>query len=138
VDSKAKCITNWSITSWLFAPSARIPRPFLDLLDVDSKESQRIWQSEPPFYEYTSSILSDLVGIRPAAAGGGRMTGQPLFYVCTPDKPVMSSSSRQQAQGGKPVQSFIVNIKLLFTAPRRTPASPSAWTTYVSWPAANR
>ena len=37
-------------------------RPFLDLLDVDSKETRRIWQSEPPFYEYTSSILSDLVG----------------------------------------------------------------------------
>ena len=37
------------------------PRPFLDLLDVDSGEARRIWQSAPPFYEYTSSILSDLV-----------------------------------------------------------------------------
>lgn len=38
-------------------------RPFLDLLDVDSMETKRIWRSEPPYYEYTSSILSDLVGM---------------------------------------------------------------------------
>lgn len=35
-------------------------RPFLDILDLDTKESKRIWQSSPPFLEGTSSILSDL------------------------------------------------------------------------------
>ena len=34
-------------------------RPFLDLLEVDSGETRRLWQSSPPHYEYTSSILSD-------------------------------------------------------------------------------
>lgn len=43
------------------------PRPFLDLLHVDSKESRRIWQSSPPHYEYTSSILSDLDTDRPVS-----------------------------------------------------------------------
>jgi hypothetical protein len=34
-------------------------RPFLDVLDLETKETRRIWQSQPPYYEYTSSILSD-------------------------------------------------------------------------------
>ncbi|GMH40490.1 hypothetical protein BSKO_08394 [Bryopsis sp. KO-2023] len=34
-------------------------RPFLDLLDVDTGETQRIWQSKSPYYEYMASILSD-------------------------------------------------------------------------------
>lgn len=34
--------------------------PFLDVLDLDTKETTRIWQCESPYYEYTSSILSDL------------------------------------------------------------------------------
>lgn len=42
-------------------------RPFLDLLHVDSKETRRIWQSAPPHYEYTSSILSDLDTDRPVS-----------------------------------------------------------------------
>lgn len=37
-------------------------KPFLDVLDLDTRESSRIWQSSPPHYEYTSSILSDLEG----------------------------------------------------------------------------
>lgn len=29
------------------------------MLDLATKQSRRIWQSSPPYYEYTSSILSD-------------------------------------------------------------------------------
>ena len=42
-------------------------RPFLDLLDLDSEVSRRIWQSSPPFYETAGSIMSDLPSVR----GGG-------------------------------------------------------------------
>ena len=35
-------------------------RPFLDVLDVDSGETERLWQSSPPFFEYTGSLLCDL------------------------------------------------------------------------------
>jgi dipeptidyl aminopeptidase/acylaminoacyl peptidase len=35
-------------------------RPFLDVLDLDTRETRRIWQSAPPHYETISSILSDL------------------------------------------------------------------------------
>ncbi|KAL6776823.1 hypothetical protein ACKKBF_B31065 [Auxenochlorella protothecoides x Auxenochlorella symbiontica] len=34
-------------------------RPFLDVLEVDSKATRRLWQSSPPFFETTSTILSD-------------------------------------------------------------------------------
>lgn len=34
-------------------------RPFLDLLDVDSKETRRLWQSSPPYLESVGSIMSD-------------------------------------------------------------------------------
>lgn len=30
-------------------------KPFIDVLDVDSGETQRIWQSKPPFYESTGA-----------------------------------------------------------------------------------
>jgi dipeptidyl aminopeptidase/acylaminoacyl peptidase len=32
----------------------------LDVLNLDTKETKRIWQSSPPYLEGTSSILSDL------------------------------------------------------------------------------
>lgn len=35
-------------------------RPFMDLLDVDSGETQRLWQSQPPYLETPGSLLSDL------------------------------------------------------------------------------
>ena len=35
-------------------------RPFLDLLDVDTGETERLWQSSPPFLESTGSLLCDL------------------------------------------------------------------------------
>jgi hypothetical protein len=63
--------------------SARLPkgsgassegnRPFLDVLDLDSKESTRIWRSSPPYYEYTSSILSDPSGSRPVSLNDLKM-----------------------------------------------------------------
>lgn len=34
---------------------------------MDTKETRRIWQSSPPHYEYTSSILSDLDTERPVS-----------------------------------------------------------------------
>jgi hypothetical protein len=34
-------------------------RPFLDLLDLDTKESSRLWQSSEGFYENTGSLMSD-------------------------------------------------------------------------------
>lgn len=34
-------------------------KPFLDLLDIDSKESTRLWQSSPPYLESVGSIMSD-------------------------------------------------------------------------------
>ncbi len=41
-------------------------KPFIDLLDADSGETQRIWQSKPPFYESTgasASVSCILLGI---------------------------------------------------------------------------
>jgi hypothetical protein len=34
-------------------------KPFLDLLNLDSKEATRLWQSSPPFLESVGSIMSD-------------------------------------------------------------------------------
>jgi len=34
-------------------------RPFLDLMDLDSKETRRLWQSSPPYLESIGSIMSD-------------------------------------------------------------------------------
>lgn len=33
--------------------------PFADLLDLDSKDRRRLWQSSPPFLESVGSIMSD-------------------------------------------------------------------------------
>ncbi len=37
-------------------------RPFLDLLDVETKETTRLWQSSPPYLESLASLLSDRDG----------------------------------------------------------------------------
>ena len=34
-------------------------RPFLDLLDIESGETERLWRSEAPYFESVNSILSD-------------------------------------------------------------------------------
>ena len=34
-------------------------RPFLDVLDLETKETQRLWQSSPPYLEDTGSLLCD-------------------------------------------------------------------------------
>ena len=39
--------------------SSRGNQPFLDIMDVDSGEKERIWQSAPPYYESFSSIFND-------------------------------------------------------------------------------
>lgn len=63
-------------------------KPFLDLLHVDTKETRRIWQSSPPHYEYTSSILSDLDTERPVSLDSLRVlasresvTEPPQFFI---------------------------------------------------------
>lgn len=63
-------------------------KPFLDVLHIDSKESQRIWQSSGPHYEYTSSILSDLETEKPISLDSLRVlasresvTEPPQFYI---------------------------------------------------------
>lgn len=35
-------------------------RPFLDLLDVKTKQTKRLWQSTPPYLEYPMNLLNDL------------------------------------------------------------------------------
>lgn len=34
-------------------------KPFLDVLDLETKQTQRLWQSRPPFLEDTGSLLTD-------------------------------------------------------------------------------
>jgi hypothetical protein len=34
-------------------------KPFLDLLELDTKATTRLWQSSPPFLESVGSIMSD-------------------------------------------------------------------------------
>ena len=34
-------------------------RPFLDLLDLETKQTTRLWQCDPNFYETPGSIMSD-------------------------------------------------------------------------------
>ena len=34
-------------------------RPFLDLLDVESGDKQRLWQSSPPRYEFSGALIVD-------------------------------------------------------------------------------
>ena len=51
------------------------PRPFLDVLDVDTKATQRLWRSTPPHYEYTSSILSDADSDAPVTLDSLRLLG---------------------------------------------------------------
>ena len=34
-------------------------KPFLDVLDLETKQTQRLWQSSPPFLEDTGSLLTD-------------------------------------------------------------------------------
>lgn len=36
-------------------------KPFLDLLDLETKSKRRIWRSSPPYYEVMSTILNDNV-----------------------------------------------------------------------------
>jgi hypothetical protein len=39
-------------------------RPFLDLLDLDTMSSERLWQSSPPFLESTMGFLIDDAEVR--------------------------------------------------------------------------
>ena len=34
-------------------------KPFLDVLDLETKQSQRLWQSSPSYLEDTGSLLGD-------------------------------------------------------------------------------
>lgn len=35
-------------------------RPFLDVFDLKTRDKSRLWQSTPPYYEFISSIISDV------------------------------------------------------------------------------
>ncbi|GAB4818840.1 hypothetical protein N2152v2_005886 [Parachlorella kessleri] len=65
-------------------------RPFLDVLDLGTKETRRIWQSSGPVYEYTSTILSDLDQSRPISLDNLQMLASresvrdpPQYYIKT-------------------------------------------------------
>ena len=40
-------------------------RPFVDTLDVETGETQRLWQSQAPFYEVPGVLLNDLQYTQP-------------------------------------------------------------------------
>lgn len=78
-------------------------RPFLDILNIDTKETERIWQSSPPYLESTSSILSDLEP-GPIKVKGLKMLATresieepPQFHI----KTFSSSSSTNNGDGTK-------------------------------------
>lgn len=50
-------------------------RPFLDLMDLDSKETRRLWQSNPPYYENLGSIMSDDDPDKPITLAGLQVRG---------------------------------------------------------------
>eukprot|EP00798_Chlamydomonas_sp_ICE-L_P008109 gene8109-1355_t len=45
-------------------------KPFVDLLDLDTKETQRLWESSSPYYETPGSIMSDADFDKPVALEG--------------------------------------------------------------------
>jgi hypothetical protein len=56
-------------------------KPFLDLLDLDSKEATRLWQSSPPFLESVGSIMSDNNDVSFQQAATHSMPDHCLFMV---------------------------------------------------------
>ena len=44
-------------------------RPFLDLRNLDTGERERLWQSSPPYFESTSSLLVDSNSDAPITCG---------------------------------------------------------------------
>eukprot|EP00878_Enallax_costatus_P006199 GHUV01006499.1.p1 GENE.GHUV01006499.1~~GHUV01006499.1.p1 ORF type:complete len:627 (+),score=153.93 GHUV01006499.1:1175-3055(+) len=48
-------------------------KPFLDLLDIDTKETTRLWQSSPPYLESLGSIMSDNNHDAPITLNGLKM-----------------------------------------------------------------
>lgn len=62
-------------------------QPFLDVLEVDTGRTERLWRSSPPYYETASSILSD-EGDRVVTLDGLRVlatrSASPGFMSCSP------------------------------------------------------
>ncbi len=56
-------------------------RPFLDLLDLETKQSRRLWQSSPPYLESVGSIMSDNNDV--SCGSGALVTGVLLCDRCT-------------------------------------------------------
>lgn len=50
--------------------------PFLDMFDLDTKETQRIWQCSAPYYEFLTTILNDEPGNRILSLAGLEMLGR--------------------------------------------------------------
>lgn len=67
-------------------------RPFLDLLDVDTKQKRRLWQSSPPFFESSGTLLVDVQeSIRYPPACGPAAAALTCTWMCnvySPHRPV--------------------------------------------------
>jgi dipeptidyl aminopeptidase/acylaminoacyl peptidase len=50
--------------------------PFLDVFDIDTKESHRIWQCSAPHYEFLTTILNDEPGNSTLSLNGLQMLGR--------------------------------------------------------------
>lgn len=79
-------------------------RPFLDTLDLDTRETNRIWQSSPPYYEFISSIISD-VDEKPVPLENLKMLGRresieepPQYYIVNFSKESSATDWRQISQ----------------------------------------
>ena len=55
--SSLKCFLNTCDAGPGASPEGN--RPFLDVLDLETKQTQRLWQSSPPYLEDTGSLLCD-------------------------------------------------------------------------------
>ncbi|KAK9816189.1 hypothetical protein WJX74_001254 [Apatococcus lobatus] len=86
-------------------------KPFLDILDVDSGETERLWQSSPPHFEYTGSLLCDLhdkpIRLDTLSLLKSRETplDPPQFYIQSWDAPGQPPKERQLSQFPHPYPS---------------------------------
>jgi len=77
-------------------------KPFLDLLDLDTQQSRRLWQSSPPYYEVPGSIMSDTDPDSPVQLEGLQIMvsresskDPPQTYIKTFTQDATGSSERQ-------------------------------------------
>ena len=61
-------------------------RPFLDLLDVESGDKQRLWQSTPPRYEFSGALVVDTNSDAPIRCWTPPLNNQCLAVALNPLK----------------------------------------------------